>query len=281
MAADWGDWIPFTKSLPKKREVAVIAGATGRSRHEVLGLLCDLWCWADKEAVDGVLPGTSAASLSQVIGADEQFWQAVVSSGWLVVRDNGIEIPNFGKYLGGKARKRLMANDRKRRQRSKNENVTLMSRSGHADVTLLSRSERDIPSSLPLKEKEKSPPGPPSKERENIPLSSPHPPNPPRGGCARLFDEFWESYPRKQSKAAAFKAWMKLDVGQDLASLIVNAVERQKTWDQWRKEGGAFVPHAATWLNQRRWEDEEHGSKESSLYDGIKAFVAGSGDEPS
>ena len=25
---------------------------------------------------------------------------------------------------------------------------------------------------------------------------------------------------------------------------------------QWIKDGGNFIPHAATWLNQQRWEDE-------------------------
>jgi len=26
--------------------------------------------------------------------------------------------------------------------------------------------------------------------------------------------------------------------------------------DQWRKDNGQFIPNPATWLNQRRWEDE-------------------------
>ena len=26
--------------------------------------------------------------------------------------------------------------------------------------------------------------------------------------------------------------------------------------DQWNRDNGQFIPHPATWLNQRRWEDE-------------------------
>lgn len=35
------------------------------------------------------------------------------------------------------------------------------------------------------------------------------------------------------------------------------ALERQKRSRDWTKEGGQFVPYPATWLNQRRWEDED------------------------
>ena len=34
------------------------------------------------------------------------------------------------------------------------------------------------------------------------------------------------------------------------------AIAKQKLSDQWTKEGGQFIPHPATWLNGKRWEDE-------------------------
>jgi hypothetical protein len=37
---------------------------------------------------------------------------------------------------------------------------------------------------------------------------------------------------------------------------MVAALERQGQWPQWRKDGGQFIPHPATWLNQGRWADE-------------------------
>lgn len=38
--------------------------------------------------------------------------------------------------------------------------------------------------------------------------------------------------------------------------VMLAALERQGKSDQWRRDGGQYIPHAATWLNGRRWEDE-------------------------
>ncbi len=71
------------------------------------------------------------------------------------------------------------------------------------------------------------------------------------------FEDVWRVYPRKVGKQAARKAWWKL-VGTDrpAVSVIVSAIEKQRTWPQWTKDEGQFIPHLATWLNQHRWEDE-------------------------
>jgi hypothetical protein len=37
---------------------------------------------------------------------------------------------------------------------------------------------------------------------------------------------------------------------------MLSAVEAQKQTDQWTKDGGQYIPHPSTWLNQGRWEDE-------------------------
>ena len=68
------------------------------------------------------------------------------------------------------------------------------------------------------------------------------------------FDEFWQAYPKKVGKAAAIKAWSKLK-GVTLLELL-NAVRCQAKTADWLKDGGQFVPHAATWLNGERWMDE-------------------------
>ena len=70
---------------------------------------------------------------------------------------------------------------------------------------------------------------------------------------AAKFDRFWSAYPKKQAKPNALKAWRsaKPDLDTVLASL-----ERFKASEDWRKDGGRYIPMPATWLNQRRWEDE-------------------------
>jgi hypothetical protein len=64
------------------------------------------------------------------------------------------------------------------------------------------------------------------------------------------FESFWKEYPRHENKIGAMKSWKKVDVELDV---ILKAVEKHKQTKQW-KDG--IYPHASTWLNQRRWEDE-------------------------
>ena len=37
---------------------------------------------------------------------------------------------------------------------------------------------------------------------------------------------------------------------------MVSAISAQKQSRQWRENNGQYIPNPATWLNQRRWEDE-------------------------
>jgi len=86
-----------------------------------------------------------------------------------------------------------------------------------------------------------------------------NPPTPQRGnGVPVEFENFWSLYPKKIGKQAAVKKWKTLKRSGQLPPLqqILEAVENQKTWEQWQKDGGQFIPHPETWLNQGRWEDK-------------------------
>jgi len=37
---------------------------------------------------------------------------------------------------------------------------------------------------------------------------------------------------------------------------MMTALETQKASEKWLKDNGQYIPNPATWLNQRRWEDE-------------------------
>jgi uncharacterized protein YdaU (DUF1376 family) len=66
------------------------------------------------------------------------------------------------------------------------------------------------------------------------------------------FDVFWKQYPRKVAKANALKAWSKLKVDDIVLKKMLVAISEQglPTRDQ------QYIPHPASWLNGRRWEDE-------------------------
>ena len=68
------------------------------------------------------------------------------------------------------------------------------------------------------------------------------------------FAQFWAAYPRKVAKKDAEKAWIRVPTAAH--EKILRAVEAFKKSDQWIRDGGRFIPHAATWLNGERWEDE-------------------------
>lgn len=69
------------------------------------------------------------------------------------------------------------------------------------------------------------------------------------------FADFWKQYPKKVAKPLAMKAWRKIKpTGQLLADLMAG-LQRMNVSADWLKSGGQFIPHPATWLNDRRWED--------------------------
>lgn len=81
--------------------------------------------------------------------------------------------------------------------------------------------------------------------------------------CA--FSAFWQAYPKRKSKGNAEKAWKKLSPDGALAVQILEAVARAKASADWQREGGKFIPHPATWLNAKGWEDELEVKREAQF----------------
>ena len=68
------------------------------------------------------------------------------------------------------------------------------------------------------------------------------------------FLDFWNAYPRKIGKGKAFESYQKIKQPRPSLKIILDAIEIQNKTDQWKDT--SFIPHPATWINQRRWEDE-------------------------
>lgn len=82
-----------------------------------------------------------------------------------------------------------------------------------------------------------------------------------------MFDSFWKAYPKKQGKDAAKASFVKRKVNKELLQQMLLAIDQQKSTDQWKKDGGQFIPAPATWLNQGRWQDEVFSVQQSTLPD--------------
>lgn len=65
------------------------------------------------------------------------------------------------------------------------------------------------------------------------------------------FDEFWTAYPRKVGKGDAEKAYAKALKAGTTHAAIMAAVAATR----WSLEP-KYIPHAATWLNGKRWQDD-------------------------
>ena len=90
------------------------------------------------------------------------------------------------------------------------------------------------------------------------------------------FSEFWSEYPRKENKQAAKKSYNKINPDSDLQEIILCAIRKQKKSKQWTKNGGQYIPLPATWLNNKRWQDEgidKMQEQYSNLTDGQKAVL--------
>lgn len=74
--------------------------------------------------------------------------------------------------------------------------------------------------------------------------------------CARGFDRFWAAYPRKVGKGAAERSFERVHPDAALLDRMLRAIEVQRQSDTWLR---GYIPNPATWLNQRRWEDEQDG----------------------
>lgn len=79
------------------------------------------------------------------------------------------------------------------------------------------------------------------------------------------FSEFWQTYPRKQKRAAAQIMWNRLS--EDEKRLAIAALPNHVAY--WLAKNGGdteYIPLAASWLNPRdgrRWEDELEVPKKS------------------
>lgn len=70
----------------------------------------------------------------------------------------------------------------------------------------------------------------------------------------REFEAVWPSYPRRVGKGAAAKEWAKARKSATFEQIAKPLSEFCRA-----VQGGEqrFIPHMATWLHQRRWEDEQ------------------------
>lgn len=88
---------------------------------------------------------------------------------------------------------------------------------------------------------------------------------------AHGFDSFWSRWPKKVGKYEAKQTWER-HVRPEDEDLIHAALDwqvpifEQREWE--------YIPHAKTWLRNRRWEDERPAPPKAPLTDEQKRVLA-------
>lgn len=76
------------------------------------------------------------------------------------------------------------------------------------------------------------------------------------------FNRFWDFYPKKVAKAHALSMWQK---HKPPLELCLGTLAWQRRSEDWTKDGGKYIPHPGSWLNDGRWNDEDPNEHKSNF----------------
>jgi hypothetical protein len=117
-----GDWIKMRCDLHDDPAVIGIAFEMGMDEADVVGRLHKIWCWADRQTVDGNASSVTSAFVDRLTHTPG-FAKAMQNQGWLVVENGGIRIPNFNRHNGKSAKNRALGTIRQNAFRNANGNA--------------------------------------------------------------------------------------------------------------------------------------------------------------
>jgi len=229
-----GDWLKIELNTPDKPEVIAIASRLGLDPDAVVGKLIRVWRWFNEHTKDGNAIGVTYAFLDRICGVTG-FAEQMALVGWLQENGHTLSIPNFDYHNGDSAKKRAETQKRVAKHRDSEKQKS------NADVT-----QNTLPKALPEKRREE-------KNKTIAPVG---------------FEAFWNLYPKRKSRGAAEKAWIKLKPDEQLQAQIFEGVRRAKTSADWLKDRGQFIPHPSTWLNDKGWLDDGPAESKSELFAG-------------
>ena len=233
-------WIESHQGIERHPKTMKLSISMGWDIDQTIGKLHRLWWWCIDFAPDGNVSRHSADMVALAVGLSidqgEKFISSLLESGFLdrisvKKQKNVYLIHDWLEYAG-----RYLRDTKYKRNPEKVHEIIRL----HSSV--VSRQSAD--------------------NQPKVSRKSAVPTNQPNQPTSDAFEKFWMAYPRKVSKATALKAWIKINPENGIIEKINLALDAHKKSEQWKKDGGQFIPHPATWLNQRRWEDELQPAKQ-------------------
>lgn len=115
-----GDWIKIEHTTPDKPEVMRMAKALGMTPESVIGHLSRVWIWADQQSLNGHSLSVTESDVD-VVARHAGIAKAMRDADWLRGSDGALSFPKFERHNGKSAKKRALAAERKRVQRSRDD----------------------------------------------------------------------------------------------------------------------------------------------------------------
>lgn len=240
--------------------------------HAAIVSIIALWGFAAQRRPEGNLTGMDVDDIAIAAcwdGDEQEFFDMCVEMKWIDVHENGeIHLHGWkeaqGYVINAPARaerSRRAAQARwEKREKKELEQISGDNANGNASSMLdaCSTHANGMPEAMRNPENGNAPspapfPSPSHNGNNNTPLT-------PQGGkCAVAeeysddFELFWREYPNHNSgKKKAYSAFKRALKKATLAELL-KSLDAHKKSSQWTKDGGAYIPHATTWLNGERW----------------------------
>jgi len=255
---------------------------------QAVGHLHLLWWWALDNVPSGNLSNITdevVARASHWKGDCHTFVQALIESGF--IDDSTKYLHDWNDYAGRLIAKREANTLRMREQRATHVQRTTIAHAG-ATVPNPTVPNPTVPNStLPPYIPPAREPAPVKTEKtqdkpvtaSEIPDTAPGMPvsgveNPQtklnKTIISANFETFWKSYPKKMSKGDAEKAFLKINPDESLLAVMLAKIKEALDKGYWSLDNKKFIPHPATWLNRRGWEDEipETGGNNNGRGDG-------------
>lgn len=212
-------------------------------RCAAIGLWTLAVSWSNNHETDGHVP----RDIWDEFGTTEDIAETLVSAGYWIATDDGYLITNWGEYnltSDDLKAKREAEAERKRKWRDAKRARSAASPTdvpaGQGDTSEPVPPDSVTTQSLSLTHTQKNSS---SKSSKDAPAKPPDPPG---------FAEFWATYPSRQARAIAVKAYSKALKTTDAAVILDGA--RRYASDPNRSD--QFTANPATWLNGERWSDD-------------------------
>jgi hypothetical protein len=223
--------------------------------------LMRLWSWACRSAPDGDLSMMDATAIEFAVGyrnMDGRCFGAMVKAGFLDADEHGspMRIHNWDQRTGGSIERMRQRADLKRiyreeRRQTPAGGVSVQGMSMGQSIGQSVDSPVDVHGTNQPRQDKTSPVQTDLKLVGSSGTDS-EPTEPKKFPYAAEFEKLWTGVGRGPgNKFPAYEAWK--NRGKPTADVVI------ASWFEWRKtlkwrEG--FVPHVATWLNARGWEDD-------------------------